>query len=143
MFGVNVVLTIMAFLSVHDGDIIAMIAALNPFPSEEHLPVTHRQEPRQWRTSQYVPMNGHIIFEHIACKSSSATTATTGTAEQQEAPLKRFVRFRVNDSSGPWSSRPLEDFLAFVQKRGKAVGDFREVCGLEDDAPERITFLHQ
>lgn len=35
-------------------------------------------------------------------------------------------------TSGPGSSCPLEDFLAYVQKRGKFAGDFVERCGLSN-----------
>ncbi|KAL8717453.1 MAG: hypothetical protein Q9225_005303 [Loekoesia sp. 1 TL-2023] len=126
------------FSFVHDGDIVPMIAALNIFPSKEHLPVTHRPKSRQWRTSQVVPMNGRIIFERLACSSPPGT-------------IRHFVRINVNDgivphpncSSGPGSSCPLEDFLALVQRRGKEIGDFRETCGLGGDAPAQITFLRQ
>ncbi|KAL8716144.1 MAG: hypothetical protein Q9220_000049 [cf. Caloplaca sp. 1 TL-2023] len=134
------------FSFVHDGDIIPMLAALNLFPSEKLLPVTHREEKRTWRTSQIVPMNGRIIFERLKCiqphpKSSQAISNA----------VEHFVRINVNDgivalpgcSSGPGSSCALEGFLAMVQRRGKEIGDFRDVCGLGDDAPRRITFLHQ
>ena len=63
-----------------------------------------------------------------------------------------FVRININDgivalpscsNSGPGSSCPLEEFLAHVRRRGEEVGDFRELCGLGPEAPDRITFLHQ
>jgi hypothetical protein len=30
-----------------------------------------------------------------------------------------------------------------VRERGKDIGDFRTVCGLGNEMPDRITFLHQ
>ncbi|KAL8953043.1 MAG: hypothetical protein Q9222_001093 [Ikaeria aurantiellina] len=135
------------FLSfVHDGDIIPMLAALSLFPSDKPLPVTHRQEDRRWRTSQIVPMNGRIIFERLKCTQPAQKTSKTGSNA-----TGNFVRINVNDgivalpncSSGPGSSCALETFLAMVQRRGKEIGDFRDVCGLRDDASRRITFLHQ
>ena len=63
-----------------------------------------------------------------------------------------FVRININDgivalpscsNSGPGSSCPLDEFLAHVRRRGEEVGDFRELCGLGPEAPDRITFLHQ
>ncbi|KAL9030929.1 MAG: hypothetical protein Q9196_001003 [Gyalolechia fulgens] len=130
------------FSFVHDGDIVPMVAALDLFPSQEHLPVTHRPKSRQWQTSQIVPMNGRIIFERLSCKSPATNTDTGG---------RPFIRIIMNDgvialpdcNSGPGSSCPLEDFLALVRRRGKEVGDFRGICGLGDDAPARISFLHQ
>ncbi|KAL8808112.1 MAG: hypothetical protein Q9200_004407 [Gallowayella weberi] len=131
--------------SVHDGDIIPMLAALDLFPSQKHLPVTHRPKTRAWKTSQVVPMNGRVIFERLACRPSES--------EQQQHTSEHdyYIRINVNDgivalpncTSGPGSSCPLEEFLALVQRRGREVGDFREVCGLTDEAPSRITFLHQ
>ncbi len=63
----------------------------------------------------------------------------------------RFVRINVNDGivalpgcfSGPGSSCPLEGFVSHVRRRGEEVGDFRKLCGLGEDAPNRITFLPQ
>ncbi|KAL8908545.1 MAG: hypothetical protein Q9207_000755 [Kuettlingeria erythrocarpa] len=134
------------FSFVHDGDIIPMLAALDLFPSRKPLPVTHRPHSRAWRTSQVVPMNGRIIFERLTCDTLPQSFPSTDANASE-----RFVRVNVNDgvvafpgcSSGPGSSCPLEDFLALVRRRGKNIGDFRQTCGLDEDAPARITFLHQ
>ncbi|KAI4281681.1 MAG: hypothetical protein L6R38_003499 [Xanthoria sp. 2 TBL-2021] len=134
------------FSFVHDGDIIPMLAALDLFHSKEHLPVSHRPKIRQWRTSQVVPMNGRIIFERLKCNRASKEKL-----KDQEKIPKHYVRININDgivpfphcTSGPGSSCPLEDFLAIVQRRGREIGDFRKICGLGDDAPARIEFLHQ
>ncbi|KAL8839654.1 MAG: hypothetical protein Q9170_001660 [Blastenia crenularia] len=134
------------FSFVHDGDIIPMIAALDLLPSNEHLPVTYQPESRAWRTSQVVPMNGRIIFERLTCRSSAR-----GSDGADRGTLEHSVRVNVNDgviaipqcSAGPGSSCPLGDFLALVHRRGKEIGVFGKMCGLGDDAPERITFLHQ
>lgn len=123
-----------------------MLAALDLFHSKEHLPVSHRPQNRQWRTSQVVPMNGRIIFERLRCNRASRENGIN-----QEKASKHYVRININDGivslpeceSGPGSSCPLEEFLAFVQRRGGEIGDFRKMCGLGDDAPARIEFLHQ
>lgn len=132
--------------SVHDGDIIPMLAALDLSPSEQHLPVTHRPQERAWRTSQVVPMNGRTIFELHSCNSSRPRPNANNKKSQEH-----FVRININDgivslptcTSGPGSSCPLEDFLALVRRRGVEIGDFREICGLGENASGRITFLHQ
>ena len=132
--------------SVHDGDIVPMLAALDLFPSIEHLPVSHRPKTRQWRTSQVLPMNGRVIFERLRCQHSSKDSL-----RDQETKPNYYVRININDgivalpdcTSGPGSSCPLKDFLAMVQRQGKEIGDFREICGLGKDAPARIEFLHQ
>lgn len=134
------------FSFVHDGDIIPMLAALDLLPSRKHIPVTHRPRSRAWHTSQVVPMNGRIIFERLTCSGSlqSLSNANTDASEQ-------FVRINVNDgivafpgcSSGPGSSCPLQGFLTLIRRRGKKIGDYRQICGLDEDAPARITFLHQ
>ncbi len=134
------------FCFVHDGDIIPMLAALDLFPSRKNLPVTHRPRSRAWRTSQVVPMNGRIIFERLTCDTLPQSSSNTDANASE-----RFVRIIVNDgviafpgcSSGPGFSCPLEDFLALVRRRGENIGDFRQTCGLDEDAPARITFLHQ
>lgn len=133
--------------SVHDGDIIPMIAALQLFPYSHDLPVTHLDRTRAWRTSQLTPMGGRVIFERLSCTSAARTNDRNGNDHDKSV----YVRINVNDGivalpgcdSGPGKSCPLEEFLELVSKRGEEVGDFRQVCGLSSDAADRITFLHQ
>lgn len=157
--------------SVHDGDIIPMLAALDIMHSPTHLPVTHRPPARAWRTSQVVPMGGRIILERLTCSPDAAHRPSSNRSNsphhhhaqdrkqphripsQQSRPHNAtFVRININDgivalpgcsNSGPGSSCPLDEFLAHVKRRGEEVGEFRELCGLEPGAPGRITFLHQ
>ena len=85
------------------------------------------------------PMHGRIIFELLSCKTDT-----------QSSPGE-FVRLNINDGitaipgcdSGPGKSCPLAEFAARTRKRGEEVGNFSELCGLDGDAAERITFLHQ
>jgi len=35
------------------------------------------------------------------------------------------------------------NFQRLLRERGEAVGDFKEMCGLDHSAPSKITFLHQ
>lgn len=137
-----------------------MLAALDVFSSDRKLPITHRNDSRIWRLGQVTPMNGQIIFEYLNCDPSDAFTShhdqSTKCADPQQTPIPppqnaTFVRININDSivtlpnctSGPGSSCPLADFLALVERRGKEVGDFKTVCGLEDDMPGSLDFLHQ
>ncbi|KAH5224373.1 hypothetical protein HBI62_118900 [Parastagonospora nodorum] len=127
------------FSFVHDGDIAPMITALDIINDDEHLPVTHIPHERKWRKSQVSPMGGRIIFELLSCRAKN----TPGPA--------RFVRLNINDGitaipdcqSGPGRSCPLGQFVARTRRKGEEVGEFRELCGLEEGAAERITFLHQ
>ena len=159
------------FFSVHDGDIIPMLAALDIMHSTTVLPVTHRPAFREWRTSQVVPMSGRIVFERLTCSPNNINARAPAAFKSKhhkhsanhpgldKAPLQdsalengTFVRININDgmvalpgcsNSGPGSSCPLDEFLTHVRKRGEEVGDFKELCGLGPDAPGRITFLHQ
>ena len=84
-------------------------------------------------------MHGRIIFELLSCKTDT-----------QSSPGE-FVRLNINDGitaipgcdSGPGKSCPLAEFAARTRTRGKEVGNLSELCGLDGDAAERITFLHQ
>lgn len=124
----------------HDGDIAPMITALDIINDEEHLPITHIPANRKWRKSQVSPMGGRTIFELLSCKSSDGTTDP-----------RKYVRININDGitaipscdSGPGRSCPLEEFAARTKRKGEEVGDFREKCGLGEDAADRITFLRQ
>jgi acid phosphatase len=127
------------FSFVHDGDIAPMITALDIINDEEHLPITHIPHDRKWRKSQVSPMGGRIIFELLSCRAKN----TPG--------LAKFVRLNINDGitaipdcqSGPGRSCPLAQFAARTRRKGEEVGEFGKLCGLEDGAAERITFLHQ
>lgn len=145
--------------SVHDGDVIPMLAALDIFHSPEHLPTTRIPSFRTWRTSQVVPMGGRVIFERLSCQSRASPSLDDKrkvqhpfeTGEDFIQPTGEFVRININDgivalptcSSGPGSSCPLDQFLELVRTRGGQIGDFRKICGLGPDAAARITFLHQ
>lgn len=116
-----------------------MLAALGLFEDTEDLPVDKIAEDRKWKTSQITPMGGRILFERINC-------ATKGSEEKDV-----YIRLNVNDgivaldgcSDGPGSSCSLNGFLEHVKNRGEIGGDFRNVCGLSEDAPDRLTFLRQ
>lgn len=127
--------------SVHDGDIVPMLAALKVFPDDSPLPVTRVEKTREWRTSQVTPMGGRTILEFLSCSRGDKSTWRGSD----------FVRLNINDGivpipgcdDGPGRSCSLSRFVERMRKRGQEVGDFRKLCGLGDDAADRITFLHQ
>ena len=140
--------------SVHDGDMIPLLTALDLFPQTHALPVSHISQNRTWHTSDVVPMGGRIIFERLACPKprecwSNALYPNHVYCEPTEH--ESFVRVNLNDGivaipwcdHGPGSSCPLDAFLEGVRTRGKDVDDFRDICGLKEGAADRITFLHQ
>ncbi|EOA90950.1 uncharacterized protein SETTUDRAFT_158436 [Exserohilum turcica Et28A] len=129
------------FSFVHDGDIAPMMSALDVINDAQHLPTTHIAHDRKWRKSQVSPMGGRVIFELLSCSSNGAA---------QDAPAK-FIRLNINDgitalpdcNSGPGKGCPLADFAARTKRKGEEVEDFKELCGLPEDAAGRITFLSQ
>ena len=134
---------------VHDGDVVPMLAALGLFSEEDGgLPVTRREDGRKWRMSQVVPMNGRVIFERLTCQ-----TPLKGVAQEDNktSGKRDFVRININDGivavpgcdDGPGHSCPLGEFLAMVRRRGREIGDFGEICGVDEDKARGITFLHQ
>jgi acid phosphatase len=128
------------FSSVHDGDIAPVLSALHIFDDDHSLPTTHMKTNRTWRASEIMPMGARIIFERMSCQRQSLL----GSDET-------FVRININDGitvlpdcqSGPGQSCPLQEFVIRLDKHQKVAGDFRTVCGLDSNAPEHITFLHQ
>ncbi|KAG0636336.1 histidine phosphatase superfamily [Tuber brumale] len=128
------------FSFVHDGDIVPMLAAFGIFEDTQDLPIDEMMEDRKWKTSQITPMGGRIIFERLSC-----------APKNKSAEKEIFVRFNVNDgivplegcADGPGKSCPLNGFLEHVKRRGEIAGDFRTICGLAHDAPDRPTFLRQ
>jgi len=143
------------FSFVHDGDIVPMLAALDIFPQEPELPTSHVLHNRTWRTSDVVPMGGRVIFERLVCAAPRACWDNGPMypnhvyCEEREDEV--YVRVNVNDGivavpgcdDGPGGSCGLGQFLGKVEMRGEQVGDFGRVCGLAEEAPKAITFLHQ
>jgi acid phosphatase len=118
-----------------------MISALDVINDDQHLPITHIPHDRKWRKSQVSPMGGRIILELLSCRKDSS----------HHAPKEKFVRLNINDGitalpdchSGPGKSCPLQEFAERTRRKGDQVQEFRSLCGLSDDAAERITFLSQ
>ncbi|EXJ86519.1 hypothetical protein A1O3_03470 [Capronia epimyces CBS 606.96] len=133
------------FSFVHDGDIVPVMAALqilNEHSVVQELPSNRMKWDRRWKTSDVVPMGGRLVLERIAC----------GT-KFQASPKEHFIRLFVNDGLMRFPGLPsinkikhavrLADFQKFVASRKDFFGDFRQVCNLSQDAPDKITFLHQ
>ena len=141
--------------SVHDGDVIPLLTALNLFPQTPELPTSHVLHNRTWRTSDVTPMGGRIIFERLSCLAPQHCWSNEPFypnhiyCEPQREDV--FVRVNINDGivaipgcdSGPGHSCPFEEFLEHVRKRGLDFEEFGRICGLGEDAPKAVTFLHQ
>ena len=142
-------------ISVHDGGVIPLLAALDLFPQQPDLPISHVLHNRTWRTSDVFPMGGRVILERLACATPpdcwSNAPFYPNHVYCEPQPDAVYVRVNVNDGivaipgcdSGPGRSCPLDEFLKKVGMRGKEIEEFRSICGLGEDAPDRITFLHQ
>lgn len=143
------------FSFVHDGDIVPFLAALNLFPEPQHLPTNAVLINRKWATSTVTPMGGRIILERLACPAPQNCWSSTPLYPNHvycDPPHDDyFVRININDGivalpgcdSGPGSSCPLANFMHHVKLRGEHLGDFRQLCGLDEGAADHITFLHQ
>lgn len=132
------------FSFVHDGDIIPLLATLGILDEGKQpgsLPSDKVKTKRKWKTSDVVPMGGRLIFERVTCDN-------TGLG----ANLRRsYVRLFINDglvnldksfiSGGLANGVGLKQWLDTVAKKEEKFGRFKDVCGLPDRAPSRITFL--
>lgn len=127
-----------------------MITALNVINDPQHLPATHIAHARKWRKSQVSPMGGRIILEVLSCKANRSSSER-GEPQEKAGLDDRFVRLNVNDgitplpdcADGPGQSCPLAHFVARTKRRGGEVGNFKEVCRLEEGDAEAISFLKQ
>ncbi|GAM82530.1 hypothetical protein ANO11243_005120 [Dothideomycetidae sp. 11243] len=143
------------FSFAHDGDIVPFLAALALLPQLKPLPADRELKDRVWRTSEVVPMGGRVILERIACPAPrSCWSNEPFYPNHVYCDPERddyYVRINVNDGivpledcdDGPGRSCPLHRFGEHVERRGRHVDDFRELCKLDDSAPSRITFLKQ
>ena len=135
------------FSFVHDGDIVPVLATLGIFsePSgREQLPTNEVATERNWRTSDVVPMGGRLIFERITCETEDRS--------REEHAVRLFVNDGLIDLTGMndlvayhavEGAVSVKSFQRMVSKRGMELKSFREVCGLSEDAPDRLQFLHQ
>ncbi|PNS14048.1 Acid phosphatase PHO1 [Sphaceloma murrayae] len=140
---------------VHDGDIVPFLTALDLFSQLRKLPTDHVMENRTWRTSDVTPMGGRIILERLACPAPQNCWSNEPYYPNHVYcdPVRDeyFVRINVNDGivamrdcrSGPGDSCPLETFTNHVKMRGRHNDNFRDICGLSEKAPTRISFLKQ
>lgn len=123
-------LVVAKLYSVHDGDIMPMLAALDIFPSEQLLSITHRDDTHPWKTSRITPMGGRFILERLQCPASETT----------------FVRININDAivphpecqDGPGGSCSLDNFVALIAKKSEEAGKFEDVCGVDDEVRKTI-----
>lgn len=130
------------FSFVHDGDIVPLLSTLKLLDEKgnQELPVNRLKADRNWKTSDFAPMSGRVIFERVVCGTEADSAA------------RRYVRLSANDGvvalSGLKASGEvrhaytLDDFQQFVAEEA-SYGDYNEVCGLPEDAPSKISFLHQ
>ena len=130
----------------HDGDLIPVLAALGLFDEtggKQFLPSDRRKAARKWRTSDLVPMSGRLVLERVECKKD----------DEGRRLNENFVRLLVNDGHTAMrdDSRnqllqhdlTVDQFEKMLRTKRRKFGDFREVCGLDESYPDRITFLHQ
>ena len=139
------------FSFAHDGDIAAMLTALGiyngdrPVAKKDHnapagipyLPPENFVPERVWKTSDLTPMGGRVIIERLRCWKSDVMDSNA------------YIRVLINDGVVAIGGHPrdglleIAQFEQLVRERGNAVGGFRDVCGLDSEVPDRITFLHQ
>ncbi|KAF2157064.1 phosphoglycerate mutase-like protein [Myriangium duriaei CBS 260.36] len=142
------------FSFAHDGDIVPLLAALDVLHQDPPLATDRLEGDRTWRTSDVVPMGGRVVLERLACRAQECWSNAPFypnhvycTEEREE----RYVRIGINDGvvpvpgcqDGPGGSCALGEFGEYVARRGREVGDFRTVCGLSEEARNRISFLKQ
>jgi len=132
-----------------------MLSTLDLIPQSPDLPSDSVPHNRTWRTSDLVPMGGRVILERLACPAPQRCWDNSPFYPNhvycEPTHDEYHVRINVNDAivgipgcqAGPGSSCPLDAFVARVEALGWRAGDFREVCGLGEDAAAGISFLHQ
>lgn len=132
------------FSFVHDGDIVPLLATLGLFDESSNpgfLPNDKRMPSRKWKTSDITPMGGRLILERVTCSG-------TGLGKN----LRRsYVRLFINDGlvdleksvigGGLANSAGMKEWVDMVRQKGEKYGNFRDVCGLQENAPTHISFL--
>ncbi|KIJ52658.1 hypothetical protein M422DRAFT_776265 [Sphaerobolus stellatus SS14] len=123
----------------HDNDIPPVLAVLGLFNETFYAPLDPScpNPKRKFRSSFIIPFRGTVAFERLSCISGSK--------------ISKSVRVKANDAvvpistcrSGPGSSCPLDQFVAYVKQRGKVAGDFVQKCGLSgvSNATDTVDFF--
>lgn len=151
---------LMSFLN--DGQLTELVTASGVFDAQEPLSATEKDDNRLWVGSHYVSMRGTIAFERLNCivspggglgnstNSTQPSAISAATVARSYASLRRrqettnatYVRIRLNDAvypvpsckSGPGSSCLLSDYVAYVQNKYEAEGDWLVNCNVTDEA---------
>ncbi|KAG5653472.1 hypothetical protein H0H81_000241 [Sphagnurus paluster] len=110
----------------HDNNLPPVVAALGLWNAT--LSPTTPDPSRSFRASHVVAFRSYVALERMSCTAEGTSTNDV------------FVRVRINRApvaipgcaSGPGASCPLKAFLAHVEERGVASGDFVQKCALQD-----------
>ncbi|EME49871.1 hypothetical protein DOTSEDRAFT_20276 [Dothistroma septosporum NZE10] len=140
----------------HDGDIIAMLTAFDLFQQHSPLPTSQILQNRTWRTSDVTPMGARVVLERFSCPAPRACWDNSDYGYPNhvycEAPTSDvFVRVNINEAivpipgcnDGPAGSCSLGKFSDRIKSRGEELESYASICGLADDAPKSLDFLHQ
>ncbi|KAJ5679499.1 phosphoglycerate mutase-like protein [Penicillium macrosclerotiorum] len=119
---------IMAFLN--DNQIAEMTAAMGIFDNEAALPDTRIPANHLYNIAHFITMRGTVAFEALNCEVGSGRHTANET----------YIRVLFNDAvypianchSGPGKSCLLSDYLALIQKKSKAAGNWIDYCNVTE-----------
>lgn len=117
---------IMAFLN--DNQIAEMTAAMGIFDNEDPLPINRVPGNHLYNIAHWITMRGTVAFETLNCQIGSGHHSANET----------YIRVLFNDAvypianchGGPGKSCLLSDYLAFIQKKSKAAGNWIDYCNV-------------
>lgn len=126
----------------HDTALVSILSTLGILRDGPNtkLPITKIEQTRSWKMSQTAPMGARFVFERLVCSDGSSNDSKDV-----------YVRLNINDgiiaipgcAQGPGLSCPLKGFLGMLDEKLHEAGSFAQKCGLTEDLPKHIDFLHQ
>jgi acid phosphatase len=115
---------LMSFMN--DGQLNELAASTGVFDGHELLDPAVRNDDRLFMASRFSTMRGTIAFERLTCSASCSTKSSS------------YLRVRLNEvvypipscKSGPGFSCPIDEYVAYVEAKQEAEGDWITNCNV-------------
>ncbi|KAK6466044.1 secretory acid phosphatase [Scheffersomyces coipomensis] len=116
----------------HDTNITPILAALGLFTPENDLPVDRIAHDSVYKSTNFVPMGGHLVLERLVCNKTSVHAAGTYV----RSLVNEVVIPRVDCQDGPGFSCPLANYTQIINE----LPDFKTACEVPAEYPQYLTF---
>ncbi|KAK6198800.1 secretory acid phosphatase [Scheffersomyces amazonensis] len=118
----------------HDTNITPILTALGLFVPDKPMPVNYIKHDSIYKSTNFVPMGGHLVLERLSCNATSEHEAGTYV----RTVVNEVVIPREDCQDGPGFSCPLANY---TQTLNETLPDFRTACQVPEDYPQYLSFF--